>query len=68
MCLSQGHNAGTPVRLEPAAFGLASSSLPLSHSALCYAPGKHIAFGADPVDDGIRLSCVQDNALLTIQN
>ena len=29
MCLAQGHNAVTPVRLEP--FGLESSTLPLSH-------------------------------------
>ena len=30
MCLAQRHNAVTPVRLEPAAFGLESSTLPLS--------------------------------------
>ena len=27
MCLAQGHNAVTPVRLEPAALGLESSAL-----------------------------------------
>ena len=33
MCLAQGHNAVTPVRLEPAALCLESSTLPLSHCA-----------------------------------
>ena len=31
MCLAQGHNAVTPVRLKPTALGLESSILPLSH-------------------------------------
>ena len=33
MSLAQGHNTMTPVRLKPAAFGLESSTLPLSHCA-----------------------------------
>ena len=33
MCLTQGHNIVTPVRLEPAPFCLKSSTLPLSHCA-----------------------------------
>ena len=33
MCLAQEHNAVTSVRLEPAAIGLGSSTLPLSHCA-----------------------------------
>ena len=33
MCLAQGHNAVTPVRLEPAALWLESSAPPLSHCA-----------------------------------
>ena len=33
MCLAQGHNAMMPMRLEPAALGLESSILPLSHCA-----------------------------------
>ena len=32
MCLAQGHNAVTPVRLDPWSLGLESSTLPLSHS------------------------------------
>ena len=34
MCLAQGHNAVTPVRLEPATLRLETSTLPLSHCAL----------------------------------
>ena len=31
ICLAQGHNAVTPVRLHPQPLGLKSSTLPLSH-------------------------------------
>ena len=33
MCLAQGHDTVTPVRLKPAALSLASSTLPQSHCA-----------------------------------
>ena len=36
MCLAQGHNVVTPVRLEPGPLGLESNALPLSD----WAPDK----------------------------
>ena len=38
MCLAQGHNAVTPVSLEPATLSLESSTLPLSHCAPFLSP------------------------------
>ena len=55
MCLAQGHNAVTLVRLEPGALGLESSTLPLSKCAPCRRGGASLAFNADIEADTVQI-------------